>query len=132
MSRSGRVGQVVLTVCGVLCALIAMSVWFVPEEERFERDALALISTFGVGMGILVVAGALALARGSSTAWAALWVLPAFFASHVALLGTWIPDGVLFVLSVAALLLTRPGTQQRRTGEDAVHQRSEDSQPARR
>jgi hypothetical protein len=35
--------------------------------------------------------------------------MPVFFAAHVALLGTWIPDGVLLVLSVVALAVTRPG-----------------------
>jgi hypothetical protein len=35
--------------------------------------------------------------------------MPAFFAAHVASLGTWIPDGVLLVLSVVALAVTRPG-----------------------
>jgi hypothetical protein len=94
-------------VLGLLCAVIALSVFFVPDT--FEDDALALISTYGVGMGLLVVALATAgLNAGSRWAWAALWVLPAFFVAHVGLLGTWLPDGVLVVVSATALLLTRP------------------------
>jgi hypothetical protein len=44
--------------------------------------------------------------------------MPVFFAAHVALLGTWIPDGVLLVLSVVALAVTRPG---RASVEATVH-----------
>jgi hypothetical protein len=107
MSRSARTGQLVLVVLGLLCAVIALSVFFVPDT--FEDDALALISTYGVGMGLLVVALATAgLNAGSRWAWGALWVLPAFFVAHVGLLGTWLPDGVLVVVSATALLLTRP------------------------
>jgi hypothetical protein len=97
----------VLVLLGVLCAVIAVSVFGAPDP--FEDDALALISTYGVGMGVLVVVLATAgLNAGSRWAWAALWVLPVFFVAHVGLLGTWLPDGVLLVVSCGALLLARP------------------------
>lgn len=107
MSRSARVAQAVLVLLGLMCALIAVSVHFVPDP--FEDDANALISTFGAAMGLLVVVLATAgLNARSRWAWAALWVLPVFFASHVGLLGTWVPDGVLLLVAAAALVVARP------------------------
>ncbi len=107
MSRSARVGQAVLVLFGVLCTVIALSVFFVPDP--FEPDAQALIGTFGAGMGLLVLMLAtLGLASGQRWPWLALWLLPAFFLSHVALIGTVLPDGVFAVISVVALLATRP------------------------
>jgi hypothetical protein len=107
MSRSARVGQVVLVLLGVLCAVIAVSV-YAPMEEPFEPDAQALVATFGVGFGALVVVLATAgLGSRQAWAWGALWVLPVFLASHVLLLGTVLPDGVLMVVAVAALAATR-------------------------
>lgn len=109
MSKGTRVCQLVLTVLGVVCTLIAVSVWFVPKDERFDHDANALISTFGAGLGLFVIICAnVGLSRGDRSAWLALWVLPAFFASHVVLLGTWVPDGVFLVVSAACLLGCRP------------------------
>ena len=87
MSRSARVGQAVLVLLGVLCTVIALSVFFVPDP--FEPDAQALIGTFGAGMGLLVLVLATAgLASGQRWPWLALWLLPVFFLSHVALIGT--------------------------------------------
>ena len=107
MSRLARLGQVVLVLLGLLCAVIAVSVHFVPDP--FDEDATALISTFGVTMGLLVMVLAIAgLNSGSRWAWAALWVLPVFFASHAGLLGIWVPDAVLLVVAAAALLVARP------------------------
>jgi hypothetical protein len=108
MSRPARVGQVVLALLGVLCAVIAVSV-YAPMEDPFEPDAQALVATFGVGFGALVVVLATAgLGSRQAWAWGALWVLPVFLASHVLLLGTVLPDGVLMVVAVAALAATRP------------------------
>jgi hypothetical protein len=57
----------------------------------------------------LVIALATAgINSGERWAWLALWVLPTFFVAHAVLLGTWIPDGVFAVISVAALVVTRP------------------------
>ena len=121
MSRSGRFGQVVLALLGVVCVLVAVSVWFVPEAERFERDALVLVSTFGAGMGVMaVVLAVLGLTPGERGAWLALWVLPVFFAAHLALLGTWLPDAPFLVLSVAALAATRPGPRAPRPAVPSV------------
>lgn len=107
MSRSARSGQVVLALISVMCVLVALSVNFV--DDPFAHDARVLISSFGVGMGVLALANAvLGLSAGSRSAWVSLWVLPVFFAWHVAALGTVVPDGVLLVVSVLALLATRP------------------------
>ncbi len=114
MSRSARVGQAVLVLFGVLCTVIALSVFFVPDP--FEPDAQALIGTFGAGMGLLVLVLATAgLASGQRWPWLALWLLPVFFLSHVALIGTLLPDGVFTVIAVAALLATRPDAPTRRS-----------------
>ncbi len=107
MTRTARAGQAVLTLLGLLCVLIAISVYFVPDP--FDSDAQALVATFGAGMGLLVVVLAMSgLGAGSRVAWLALWVLPAFFVSHVALLGTWLPDGLFAVVATFCLVATRP------------------------
>ena len=63
---------------------------------------------------LVIVLATAGLRSGQRWPWLALWVMPVFFAAHVALLGTWIPDGVLLVLSIVALAVTNPG---RATGE---------------
>ena len=105
MSRSARVGQIVLTLFGALSAVFASSVYASPDP--FDGEANALIATFGVGFGALVVLLALA-GLPSRSAWAALWVVPAFLLSHVVLLGTALPDLPLAAVTVVALILTRP------------------------
>jgi hypothetical protein len=108
MSRTARIGQVVLVLIGTMSALIAVSV-YAPVDEPFESDAQALIATFGAAFGILVVVLAtVGLAAGERWAWRALWIVPVFLFSHVVLFGTVVPDGVLALLAVAALWLTRP------------------------
>lgn len=105
MSSKARAGQIVLTILGLLCGVIAISVNFVPDS--FDSDANALISTFGVGFGaFVVILATFGLSRHPGLAWPALWVLPAFFVSHVALLGTWLPDGIFFLVACAALAVT--------------------------
>jgi hypothetical protein len=64
---------------------------------------------------VLATAG---LRSGQMWPWLALWVMPVFFAAHVALLGIWIPDGVLLVLSVVALVATRPSRAPMDVGAD--------------
>ena len=107
MHRSTRLGQAVLVLFGVLCAVISGSVYAAPDP--FPADANALIATFGIAFGALVVVlAALGLSSGHPWAWQALWILPVFFVSHVLLLGTLLPDGAFLLLSVAALALSRP------------------------
>lgn len=124
MSRSARVGQVILVLLGLLSAVFAVSV-YAPMEEPFEPDAQALIATFGVAFGVLVgVLATAGLASRQSWAWGALWVLPAFLVSHVFLLGTLLPDGVLAALAVAALAVTRPQERVYESGRVSAAQQT--------
>jgi hypothetical protein len=108
MSRSARTGQVVLVLLGLLSTVIAVSV-YAPMDDPFEPDAQAMIATFGAAFGVLVVVLATAgLSSRQRWAWGALWVLPAFLVSHVLLLGTLLPDGVLAAVAVGALTVTCP------------------------
>jgi hypothetical protein len=107
VSAHARAGQALLALFGLLCIVFSASVY--AAEDPFPSDANALIATWGVGMGVLVIVLSTAgLRSGQRWPWLALWVLPVFFAAHVALLGTWIPDGVLLALSVVALAVTKP------------------------
>jgi len=107
MSRVHRAGQAALAFISVLSALIAVSVYFV--EDPFPADALVLIASFGVGMGVLTFAcAAFGLDGAQRWPWLALWVLPAFFVWHVVALGTVVPDAILGVVTAAALVVTRP------------------------
>lgn len=107
MSTTARAGQALLALFGLLCIVFSASVY--AAEDPFPSDANALIATWGVGMGVLVIVLAtVGLRSGQMWPWLALWVMPVFFAAHVVLLGTWVPDGVLLALSVVALALTRP------------------------
>lgn len=108
MSATARAGQALLALFGLLCVVFSSSVY--AADDPFPSDANALIATWGAGMGVLVMVLATAgLSSAQRWPWLALWVIPAFLAAHVALLGTWIPDGVLLALSVVALAVTRPG-----------------------
>lgn len=109
MTGTQRAAQGLMVVFGLMMIVFLSSVYADSSAARFPDDANALIATAGVTLGILVIALATAgISSGERWAWAALWVLPAFFLSHCILLGTWIPDGVLAVLSVVALVVTRP------------------------
>jgi hypothetical protein len=109
MSTTARIGQGLLVVMSLMSMVISISVFFV--EDPFAHDAQVLIASFGVGMGVLTLVLAVAgLSSGQRWPWLALWVMPVFFASHVVGLGTVVPDGVLLVLSAAALVATRPRT----------------------
>lgn len=79
MSPVARVGQVFLVLFGLLDIVFFTSV-YASTDEPFPADAHALIATWGIGSGLLLIA----------LAWAALWVAPAFLAAHVVLLGTWL------------------------------------------
>ncbi len=109
MSIPARIAQVVLVLIGLLSVVFSISVYAAPAGERFDPDANALIASWGVGFGVLtIVLATLGLSSGRLWPWAALWVLPAFLVSHVVLLGTALPDGVLAVVAVLALVAVRP------------------------
>lgn len=85
-----------------------LSIWFV--DDPFPYAANVLITTFAAGMTILAVSALVLLFRdGNRVAWFGLWAYPAFFVSHVALLGTFVPDLVFAVVAAGALALTWPG-----------------------
>ena len=83
-----------------------LSPWFVDGDPTFPYAAKVLISTFAAGMTVLAI-GAMTLVYrdGNRLAWYSLWAYPAFFISHVLMLGTYVPDLVLAVVAAAALAL---------------------------
>lgn len=109
MTGIQRAAQVLMGILGLLTIVFYSSVYAATGSDAFPRDANALIATGGAALGILVIALATAgINSGELWAWLALWVLPVFFFAHAVLLGTWLPDGVFTVASIAALILTRP------------------------
>jgi len=109
MTGTQRAAQGLMVVFGLLMIVFLASVYADTSASRFPDDANGLIASAGVALGVLVIALATAgVSSGERWAWLSLWVLPAFFLSHCVLLGTWIPDGIFLVLSVAALVVTRP------------------------
>jgi hypothetical protein len=109
MSRTARTGQVVLALIGVLSALIAVSVYAPTDDKPFDSDAQALIASYGIAFGVLVVVLATrGVASRQRWPWLALWIVPVFLLSHVVLLGTIVPDAFLAVLAAVALWATRP------------------------
>ncbi|HWG93714.1 MAG TPA: hypothetical protein VNU66_05765 [Mycobacteriales bacterium] len=109
MPVTQRIAQGTMVVFGLLTIVFYASVYAATGAEAFDSDANALIATGGAALGVLVIALATAgISSGERWAWLALWVLPAFFLGHAVLLGTWVPDGVFALLSVLALVATRP------------------------
>jgi hypothetical protein len=109
MSAIQRVAQGLMVVFGLLTIVFYVSVYAATGDDAFPDDANGLIATAGAALGVLVIALAtVGINSGERWAWLALWVLPAFFVAHCITLGTWIPDGVFAVLSVVALVVTRP------------------------
>ena len=109
MTASQRAAQVLMVIFGLLTIVFYSSVYAATGDEAFPEDANALIATGGAALGVLVIALATAgISSGERWAWLALWVVPVFFMAHAALLGTWIPDGIFAVMSVAALITARP------------------------
>ena len=97
--------SLVTVLFGVSDALGAAS----PTDDQW------LASTFGPGMGLFGLAiAATAFRRGERWAWLTSLVWPAFLAVHVALFGTWLPDGVFCVLSLVALAVTAPAPSRPR------------------
>src|SRR5688500_16696957 len=108
MTASQRTAQALMVIFGLLTIVFYSSVYAATGHDAFPEDANALIATGGAALGVLVIALATAgINSGERWAWLALWVLPVFFTAHAALLGTWIPDGLFAVMSVAALIVTR-------------------------
>jgi predicted Co/Zn/Cd cation transporter (cation efflux family) len=104
-----RAAQTLLAGLGLLMVVFLASVYAAAEGDTVPDDAKALIASAGVGLGLLVIVLATAgVSSGERWAWLALWVVPAFMLSHCLLLGTWLPDGIFLVLSVVALVVTRP------------------------
>ena len=109
MTAVQRAAQVTMVIFGLLTIVFYSSVYADTGDDAFPADANALIATGGAALGVLVIALATAgINSGERWAWLALWVLPAFFVAHAALLGTWIPDGVFALIGGAALIVTRP------------------------
>ena len=103
MSARIRTGQVLLVVLFALCAVISISTFF--AEDPFPREACVLIASFGCAFALLGIVLATTSIRATAVRWG-LWVLPLFFVSHVAMLGTWVPDAIFAIVSAAAIALT--------------------------
>lgn len=109
MTALQRVAQGLMVIFGLLTIVFYSSVYAATGEEAFADDANALIATGGAALGVVVIVLATAgINSGERWSWLALCVLPAFFLAHAVLLGTWIPDAVFAVLSIGALVVTRP------------------------
>lgn len=119
MSWPERIGLGLIVVIQVLAGLIAASVFFVEETDRFDSDANVLISTFGIGMAFFGIAITLfPLRRGELWGWAVLWAWPVFFIAHVIALGTVIPDlvlAILFAFALGLVVARAPWTVRRET-----------------
>jgi hypothetical protein len=104
-----RTSWIFFAVLGVVVVLVSTLGQFSSSVSGLAevRDDNWIVATFGTGMGVLTLAVAgTALRRAEPWAWWALCYYPVFFAVHVAVFGTWIPDAVLLVLSVAALAVS--------------------------
>lgn len=97
-----RVGQGLLTAMLVICGLVAISSAF--ADDPFPAAAVTLIASFGSLAAVIGIAAVWGGMR-SRTVRVALWALPLFFAWHVAVLGTWIPDAAFAVVSGVGILL---------------------------
>jgi hypothetical protein len=102
LPRRARVGQVLLTLVFVACALVSVSTAFV--DDPFEPAAVVLIASFGSLAAVLGLAAVWGGVR-SRTVRAGLWALPLFFVWHIAALGTWVPDAVLAVVAASGVML---------------------------
>ncbi|MDI2099287.1 hypothetical protein [Ruicaihuangia caeni] len=103
-----RTGQVLLTLFFTMSALIAVSTVF--ADDPFEAPALVLIASFGLLAAILGIAAVWGAVT-SRLVQLSMWAMPLFFVSHVATLGTWLPDAPFAVLSaVGALLVMGAGS----------------------
>jgi hypothetical protein len=79
-----------------------------PSSPAFGQ-AISNVTYSCSSPGVLVVVLAVwGLPTGQRWAWLALWVVPAFLLSHVALLGTVVPDAPFALLAAVALWLARP------------------------
>lgn len=100
-SGSLKWARVAMVAVGVVTLLVGAGSAFEPGNS----DDQVLIATFGAGMGLFAIALALiAFGDRNRLAWAVLWYYPVFFAVHIAVFGTWVPDLPLLVIAAAALL----------------------------
>lgn len=113
LGARARSGQIILTVVLALCALVALSTIFV--DDPFEAPAVVLIASFGVLAAVLGLAAVWGAIR-SRIVQLAVWALPLFFVSHIAALGTWMPDAIFAVVSAVGAALVA-GTGVSRGGE---------------
>jgi hypothetical protein len=105
-----RVGQVLLTLLLVVCALVAASTAF--SDDPFPPAAVVLIASFGLLAAVLGLVVVWSTPR-SRVARLAVWALPLFFVWHVAALGTWIPDAGFAVLAAVGALLAGTASGRR-------------------
>lgn len=98
--------RVVLLLTGTLTLVFGTSAAFVDGAT----DDSVLASSFGAGMGLLVLAAGwqVTSTRPIPLLWCALCYLPVFFVVHLAAFGAWVPDLPLLVLTTAALVVTAP------------------------
>lgn len=105
MSRPALIfARSVLLLTGALTLVFGTSAAFVDGGT----DESVLASSFGAGMGLLVLAAGwqVTSARPIPLLWLALCYLPVFFVVHLAAFGTWVPDLPLLLLTTAALAVT--------------------------
>lgn len=106
MTRLRRVSWIYFCLLSII-AMLSIGELF--GDKRTDEHWLA--ATFGPGMGVFGLAiAATAYRRGERWAWATFLVWPLFFAVHIAVFHTWIPDGVFLALAIVALTLTIPRT----------------------
>ena len=107
-ARAGRVALYAISVLSGVFAAGSLGDSATPHDDR------VLIATFGVGMGLFGFVLTQMTVR-EVRAWWVLWYLPVFLLLHVLLLGTLLPDGILFVLAAAGLVASRPavGAEER-------------------
>jgi hypothetical protein len=106
MPRPQLFARTVLLLTGLLTLVFGTSTVFVDGAT----DDSVLASSFGFGMGVLVLAAGwqITSARPNPLLWLALCYLPVFFVVHLAAFGAWVPDLPLLLLTTAALAVTAP------------------------
>lgn len=106
---AGTAARAMVCLDGALTLVFGVGGLFDTGTAMADR---VLEATCGAGMGIFAIALAVVAfdgrRPGDMRAWWALWYVPVFFALHVALLGVWVPDAVLLLLTAAALVAGRP------------------------
>jgi len=82
---------------------------FLTDETSEQVLALRLRGSFVLGMVIFGISLIMVpFRRGERWAWYVLWYYPVFFLLHVIAFGTFIPDGLFVLISVASLIVAYP------------------------